>query len=168
MSKTHDANGAIPKLLMLVLLFCWPYSSSQAQNGRGNRLAFQTPSLPSGTGGAPWERRLKRTRAVTLDRSVFDRATAKRAMSGTTPDLRTLPAVDMNFFADTIITVHWKKVEQTDDFKSFVWTGAVDGFPLGDAIFVASDTMVTGNVSLSLARARFFKGPDINRAACGR
>src|SRR5258708_1298280 len=143
MHKTHHAKSAVSKLLMLALLFCWPYSFSQAQTRPGNRAAFQTPSLPPENGGALWERGVSRIRAVTLDRSVFDRAAAKRAMS----DLRTLAPVDMNFFADTTITVHWKRVEQTDDFKSFVWTGAVDGFPLGEAIFVASDTMVTGNVT---------------------
>jgi hypothetical protein len=146
MRTVHSPYHSTSKLLPLALLFCWPFLS-QAQTPRQNRVAFQSPTLPRGTDSSLWERGVKRVRPVALDRTLFDRVAAKRAMSASAQGLRDLPAVDMNFFADTAITVRWRSVTQTDDFKSFVWTGVVEGYPLGDAIFIVSDSMVTGNVT---------------------
>ncbi|MCL5742391.1 MAG: M12 family metallo-peptidase, partial [Acidobacteria bacterium] len=77
---------------------------------------------------------------------LFDRAAVKRFAPGRQRSEAAAP-VEMNFFPDVSLNVQWSGVRQTDDLKSFVWTGTVAGAPLGEAVLIVSDKMVTGDFS---------------------
>ena len=112
---------------------------SLAQDVAGQRV-FRAARAGAAVPANLWERGVRRVVPVSADPSLFSRETAKRISTGR---LRT----ELNLFADTSLSVSWTSEGLTDDFKSLVWTGNVDGFPLGHAVLISSGDMLTANIS---------------------
>ena len=95
--------------------------------------------------GPPAAHRLaRRSRAVTVDLSLFSRDAASRfrARRNTAPARE---ATRLNLFDDAAFDVVWDRAVQTSDGGT-VWSGSIPGIPLSEAVITVNGDTVFGTV----------------------
>src|SRR5947209_20027724 len=109
-------------------------------NAQTRQLVFRAPSRTVQPRTGQRERTLKRSRAVEMDTRLFEGAAARLAN-------REVLRTEMNFFDDVPLSVVWNDARPSDDRRSTVLTGSVEGMQYGHAVMVLSGRMAAINVA---------------------